>query len=75
MVQLSTGGISFGNYQMTAAYVTGGAFSLDGIHPSARGYALIANVFIASINAKYNATLQPVDLAKYQIQYQKTLPQ
>lgn len=74
MTQLSTGGISFGNYQMTSAYVTGGAFSLDGVHPGARGYALIANIFIAAINTKYDATLQPVDLAKYQIQYQKVLP-
>ena len=75
MTQLSTGGIRFGNYQMTATYVTGGAFSLDGVHPSARGYALIANLFITAINKKYESTLQPVDLAKYQIQYQKNLPQ
>ena len=74
MAQLSTGGIRFGNYQMTSAYVTGGAFSLDGVHPSARGYALIANLFITAINTKYESTLQQVDLAKYQIQYQKNLP-
>lgn len=74
MTQLSTGGIRFGNYQMTAAYVTGGAFSLDGVHPSARGYALIANLFVTAINTKYESTLQQVDLAKYQIQYQKDLP-
>lgn len=74
MTQLSTGGIRFGNFQMTAAYVTGGAFSLDGVHPSARGYALIANIFADAINAKYGSTLRPVDLANYQIQYQQNLP-
>ncbi len=69
MTQLSTGGVRFGNFQMTANYVTGGAFSLDGIHPSARGYALIANIFIDAINSEYKSTLRTVDLANYQIQY------
>ncbi|RTY70254.1 G-D-S-L family lipolytic protein [Flavobacterium sp. GSP27] len=69
MAQLSSSGIRFGNFHITAAYVTGGAFSLDGVHPSARGYALIANLFANSINAKYTATLRPVDLGLYPIQY------
>jgi lysophospholipase L1-like esterase len=69
MAQLSTSGIRFGNFHITAAYVTGGAFSLDGVHPSARGYALIANYFASNINAKYGATLRPVDLGVYPIQY------
>lgn len=69
MSQLSSTGIRFGNYQMTASYVTGGSFSLDGVHPSARGYAFIANLFVDAINAKFGATLRNVDLAKYQIQY------
>ena len=69
MAQLSTSGIRFGNFHITAAYVTGGAFSLDGVHPSARGYALISNYFASSINATYTATLRPVDLGLYPIQY------
>jgi len=69
MFQLSTTGIRFGNFQMTSSYVTGGAFSLDGVHPSARGYALIANLFVNAINSKYTATLRTVDLAQYPIQY------
>ncbi|PVX45697.1 GDSL-like lipase/acylhydrolase family protein [Flavobacterium sp. 103] len=73
MMQLSTTGVRFGNYHMTAAYVTGGAFSLDGVHPSPRGYAYIANLFVNAINAKYGATLRNVDLAQYQIQYPATI--
>lgn len=73
MVQLSTTGVRFGNYHMTAAYVTGGAFSLDGVHPSPRGYAYIANLFVNAINTKYGATLRTVDLAQYQIQYPATI--
>ncbi len=38
-------------------FVTGGMFSLDGIHASGRGYAIIANAFIKAINAKYGATV------------------
>ena len=69
MTQLSTTGVRFGNFQMTATYVTGGAFSLDGVHPSPRGYAYIANLFVDAINAKFGATLRNVDLSQYQIQY------
>jgi hypothetical protein len=67
--QLNNGGIRFGTFHMTAAYVTGGTFSLDGVHPSPRGYALIANKFIEAINAKYGSNLKGVDLGLYGIQY------
>lgn len=69
MNQLSNGGVKFGNYTISATYVTGGAFSLDGVHPSARGYALIANKFIEAINTTYGATLRTVNLGEYPIQY------
>ncbi|MNY80078.1 hypothetical protein D3C86_2209820 [compost metagenome] len=58
---------------MSSTYVTGGAFSLDGVHPSGRGYGLIANIFIDAINAKYGSTLRHVDLALYPIQYPASL--
>ncbi|MNF15111.1 hypothetical protein D3C80_2175830 [compost metagenome] len=59
---------------MSSSFATGGAFSLDGVHPSARGYGLIANIFIDAINEKYGSTLRHVDLAQYPIQYPATLP-
>ncbi len=74
MIQLSTGGVIFGNYQITSAYATGGAFSLDGVHPSARGYAYIANLFVTAINKKYESTLRTVDIGQYPIQYPAMLP-
>ncbi|WP_228012103.1 G-D-S-L family lipolytic protein [Flavobacterium hungaricum] len=74
LTQLANGGIRFGNFTMSSSFATGGAFSLDGVHPSARGYGLIANVFIDAINAKYGATLRHVDLGIYPIQYPATLP-
>lgn len=40
----------------------GGFFSLDGLHPSNTGYALIANTFIAAFDQKYGLTILPVDV-------------
>jgi len=45
----------------SATYGTGGGFSLDGVHPSPRGYALLANLIIESINAKYGSNLPGVN--------------
>lgn len=73
MEQLVNGGVRFGNYHVSATYVTGGVFSLDGIHPGARGYALIANKFIEAINAKYGSTLKSLDLGQYSVQYPASL--
>jgi len=73
MTKLSSGGIRFGNFTMTSSYAVGGAFSLDGVHPSPRGYGLIANIFIDAINAKYGSTLRHVDLGSYPIQYPLTI--
>jgi lysophospholipase L1-like esterase len=69
MNSLLNGGINFDGYNMTTTYVTGNSFSLDGVHPGARGYALIANRFIEAINAKYGSTLKNVKAANYQILY------
>jgi hypothetical protein len=38
-------------------YYGGGFFSLDGIHPSNTGYALLANNWIATIDAAYGAAI------------------
>lgn len=73
MTQLSTVGIVSNSFTLTSTYVTGGSFSLDGVHPSPRGYALIANAFSAAINAKYASTLPKVDLGLYPILYPASL--
>jgi hypothetical protein len=46
---------------VTADYATGGGFSLDGVHPSPRGSALLANEFILAINGKYGSNLPGVE--------------
>ena len=73
MNQLSSTGIVSNNFTMTSQFVFGGSFSLDGVHPSPRGYALISNAFIDAINAKYASTLKKVDLGKYRILFPASL--
>ncbi|KQR95357.1 G-D-S-L family lipolytic protein [Chryseobacterium sp. Leaf180] len=58
-------GISFDGVRYTAKFITGGTFSLDGVHLTGRGYAIIANEFIKAINLKYKSTLPQVDANKY----------
>lgn len=42
----------------------GGLLSYDGLHPSNVGYALIANVFIGALDAKYNLGIAPLSNAQ-----------
>lgn len=71
---LFASGLNYGNYNLTATYVTGGAFSLDGVHPGARGYAYMANKFAEAINAQYGSTLRGVDIGQYSALYPQNLP-
>ena len=73
MVQLSKGGVRFDNYNMTSAFVQGGAFSLDGIHLTARANAYIANQFMTAINATYGSTLRMFKPGDYPISYPASL--
>lgn len=54
-------GIQFDGVKYTARFVTGGTFSLDGVHLTGRGYAVIANEFMKAINNKYGSTLPMVN--------------
>ncbi|MDG4651699.1 G-D-S-L family lipolytic protein [Chryseobacterium arthrosphaerae] len=61
----NTSGIVWDGVKYTAKFVSGGAFSLDGVHLTGRGYGVIANEFIKAINAGYNSSLPQVDPNKY----------
>ena len=58
-------GIVWDGIHLNTNFVTGGAFSLDGIHLNPRGCALAANFFIEAINKQYNSTVPYVDITKY----------
>ncbi|WP_115461360.1 SGNH/GDSL hydrolase family protein [Winogradskyella aurantiaca] len=55
LVELNTTGIMFDDYMLTSDLVFGGVFSLDGVHLTARGYALAANKFLEAIDEKYGS--------------------
>jgi hypothetical protein len=59
---LATGGISVGGVTYNGAFLSGGVFSYDGVHPTAFGYAYIANLFIDAINEKFGNDIEPVNL-------------
>lgn len=77
MQQLESGGFSSGSYVLTASLVTGGAFSLDGVHPTARGNALLANEFMKAIDATYGSNFEAsgnfVDIGDYPTNYSPLL--
>jgi lysophospholipase L1-like esterase len=59
------GGIDYGTGSVNDDFVTGGFFSLDGIHPTGRGSAVLSNALIDAINAEFNANVYKVDAANY----------
>ena len=60
-LKIETGQIYTANYFSGSATEGLVLFSLDGVHPNARGYAVIANEFIKAINNKYGSTLPMVN--------------
>lgn len=66
MVELSgSSGIQYDGVRYTTTFVTGGSFSLDGVHLTGRGYAVIANEFIKAINGTYRSNLPQVRVNNY----------
>ncbi|MCX6218160.1 SGNH/GDSL hydrolase family protein [Spirosoma sp.] len=64
--QIGSGtGISQNGVTYTSSFIQGGVFSLDGIHLTPAGYALMANEIIKGINAKYGSTIPAVNPANY----------
>lgn len=53
--QASTVGIAFDEYNLTTSLVTGGLVSLDGVHLTGRGYALMANEMLKAIDKTYGS--------------------
>ncbi|MFD2099308.1 G-D-S-L family lipolytic protein [Flagellimonas iocasae] len=61
----ATGFVQADGSLVTADFATGGGFSLDGVHPSPRGYAILANAFLEAIEDKYGAVLPDVEPLNY----------
>ncbi len=59
-------GLSFNGVTYSTQFISGGAFSLDGVHPNTVGYAIIANAHIDAINSKYGSSIPKVDVNQYE---------
>ncbi|XZF12852.1 hypothetical protein ACTHGU_13775 [Chitinophagaceae bacterium MMS25-I14] len=57
-----TAGIIYNGVSFNAQFVQGGAFSLDGVHLTPRGYAIAANEMLRVINSTYSATIPYIDI-------------
>ncbi len=54
-----------GAIRLTPAFLTGGIFSYDGVHPQRLGYAVVANELVKFINERFGAAVPQVDLRPY----------
>jgi len=59
----ATGGTSYDGITFTTTFVSGGFFSLDGVHPTSRGQGIIATEFIKVINAKWGTSIPLVNVS------------
>lgn len=75
--ELATTGIASGNFILASNLVTGGAFSLDGVHLTSRGYAMAANEFMKAIDITYGTNFEAsgnlVDIGNYPTNYSPLL--
>ena len=58
-------GFTYNGVSMSAKFVSGGAYSLDGIHFNAKGNALLANEFLKSINLNYKSRIPLLNANAY----------
>ncbi|WP_188462004.1 G-D-S-L family lipolytic protein [Bizionia arctica] len=77
LIQASTVGVTSGDFILTTDLVTGGLVSLDGIHLTSRGYAVMANEMMSAIDATYGSNFVAsgnlVDCGDYPTNYSPTL--
>ena len=55
LTEAATVGVQFDEYFLNTDLVFGGLVSLDGVHLTARGYALMANSFLEAIDVQYGS--------------------
>ncbi|MGQ9618748.1 MAG: SGNH/GDSL hydrolase family protein [Candidatus Aminicenantia bacterium] len=60
--KVSKEGLNVGGVKLTTAYLTGGLFSLDGVHPSSLGHAILTNEFIKILNQSFNYEISLLNL-------------
>lgn len=59
--QIAANGVTINGVTGTTGFL-GGIFSLDGVHPTNTGYALVANTFIDTMNASFGSKIPDIAL-------------
>jgi len=59
---VKTSGFTVDGETFTTAYISGGLFSLDGVHPSCKGYGILANEYIKTMNASFGMHVPYVNI-------------
>jgi len=65
LIEASTVGVVFDGITFTTDFITGNMFSLDGIHLTPQGNAVVANYFIDAINSTYNSNIPKAVIGSY----------
>jgi hypothetical protein len=65
LADIKARGRSFGGMTLTSSYLSGGIFSYDGVHPSAIGYALVADELVQFVNATFGTSVPRIDISPY----------
>jgi hypothetical protein len=60
MSEVKENGYNLAGEKFTPAFISGGMFSLDGIHLTPRGNAAVANRFIEALNKAYAANIRQI---------------
>jgi len=58
-------GLVYDGMTFSTSFVTGGVFSLDGVHLNQQGAAIVANFFIDAINKTYSANVPKAEITQY----------
>jgi hypothetical protein len=62
LITAASTGFQIGGVRYSSAFITGGLFGLDGVHPTDLAHGLIANTMIDAVNATFGATVPHVTL-------------
>lgn len=65
LANIHANGLSLGGTHYSDAFVTGGLFSLDGVHPTDLGHAVIANVMIDAVNQRFGTHIPYARMEDY----------
>lgn len=61
----SVPGITVDGVDLAPDFSPNGVFSTDGVHPNARGNAILANEFLRVIEAEFNAAIPKIDVLSF----------